>query len=302
MSTKGGVFAIGNFDGIHKGHQAIIKTVVAMAKELSVPAKILSFTPNTKQYFNPKIEPFKLINDIQKDKIVKELGIDEIILLPFTKEIVSMTWKDFVKQVLIERFSISHLVSGSDFAFGKNREGNLKVISEVFELTSIKITEISRENNNGEIYSSTRARKLLLEGYPEKAADILGRNWAIQGHIIHGNGIGNSELETRTANMLLNDYIRPKLGVYVIKAHRLSEPKEQYYGIANIGKRPTISGHDVIFEAHLFDFNQEIYSENWEFEILHFLRPEAKFANISELKKQIHLDIMNTRKWLLHSK
>ncbi|MCL2474480.1 MAG: bifunctional riboflavin kinase/FMN adenylyltransferase, partial [Alphaproteobacteria bacterium] len=219
---------------------------------------------------------------------------------PFTKEIASMTWKDFVKQMLIDSFSISHLVCGSNFAFGKNRKGNLKVISEELELNSVKTTKIDNIRGDNEMYSSTAVRKLLIEGCPEKAAHILGRNWAIEGTIVHGKGIGNSELKIRTANVLLGDYIRPKLGVYVVKAHRFCTPKEKYSGIANIGKNPTVNGHEVVFEAHIFDFNQEIYSEDWEFEILHFMRPEINFTSLSELKKQIEADIMEARRFLTH--
>lgn len=286
---KGGVFALGNFDGVHRGHQAVIAAAVKKALLMKTGARVLTFEPHPRTYFHPHTPPFRLTPFPVKEALLKSLGVDEVIPLPFTDELAHLPAEAFVRQILLEQFGVRHLVAGHDFIFGHKRSGDMEKLRAWLEPNGAGVTEIDPQGDEGEVFSSTRVRELLLEGEPEAAARILGREWTISGTIIKGEGRGHIA-GIPTANIALGDYLRPKFGVYAIRAGKAGKDLA-FRGVANIGVRPTVDGIKENLEAHLFDFAEDIYGQAWQFALSRFIRPERKFESMEALKAQILKDI-----------
>ncbi|MDD3029051.1 MAG: bifunctional riboflavin kinase/FAD synthetase [Alphaproteobacteria bacterium] len=292
---RGGVYALGNFDGVHKGHQAVILAAQKKAEELGLNAYALTFEPHPRHFFQPNQPSFRLTPPDVKIRLLKALGIKEIIVLPFDETLASMPAKTFVEKILIDRFQARHIVAGHDFVFGHGRDGNMAKLSSFLKEKGIGTTEVDDLGDDGESFSSTRVRELLLEGNPEAAAEVLGRPWTLEGPVVKGAGIGGKGLGFPTLNLDLNGYLRPKFGVYTVRAGRAGEPLA-YRGVANIGLRPTVDGKSENLEAYLFDFDETVYGETWCFALMRFLRPEKKFDSLADLKKQIEEDIIQAKK------
>jgi riboflavin kinase/FMN adenylyltransferase len=287
---KGGVFALGNFDGVHRGHRAVIKAAVEKARALNIPARVLTFEPHPRAFFQPNTAPFRLTPPKVKERLLKACGIDDVATLPFTEPIARMPARDFVDHILLERFGAQHLVAGHDFVFGHNRDGTMKKLAVMLAPHGVGLTEIEELGDDGEGFSSTRVRELLLEGEVEEAAKILGRYWSIEGTVGKGAGVGGNALGFPTANIALGIYLRPKFGVYAVRAGPVGEDLK-IRGVANIGRRPTVNGKSENLEAYLFDFDENIYGQEWEFALTHFIRPERKFDSLKALRKQIEEDV-----------
>ncbi len=286
---KGGVFALGNFDGVHRGHQAVIAAAVAQAHALHIPARVLTFEPHPRAVFQPHLPPFRLTPPEARTRLLKSFGIDDVVTLPFTPELAHLSAQDFVDQILLERFGAQHVVAGHDFIFGFGRGGDMQKLRTWFAPHGISVTEVEAKGGEGEVFSSTRIRELLLQGEVGAAAQILGRDWSISGIVIKGAGRGRT-LGIPTANIALDAYLRPKFGVYAIRAGQVGAGLT-HQGIANIGLRPTVDGKSETLEAHLFDFAQDIYGQEWQFTLTRFIRPEQKFESLDALKAQIMVDI-----------
>ena len=291
---KGGVFALGNFDGVHRGHRAIIDAAVEKARGMRIPARVLTFEPHPRAFFQPHSPPFRLTPLAVKESLLKAYGIDDVVVLPFTAEVAHLSAEDFIEQVLLKRFGAEHLVAGHDFIFGYKRGGDMKKLAAWLAPHQIGVTEIEAMGDEGEVFSSTRIREMLLEGEVEAATEILGHEWSISGEVMRGAGRGR-KIGIPTANILLGAYLRPKFGVYAVRAGRVGGALT-YHGVANIGLRPTVDGENENLEAHLFDFNQDIYGQEWQFALTHFIRPEKKFENLEALKAQIMKDIEAAKK------
>ena len=294
---KGGVLALGNFDGVHKGHQAVIKAAVEKAREKDVSSRVLTFEPHPRTFFQPNSVPFRLTPPDVKERLLTRCGINDIIRLPFTPELAQMPAETFIEKVLLERYAAEHVVAGHDFVFGHNRDGTMEKLKTFLEPHGIGVTEIEEKGDDGEGFSSTRVRELLLEGDAEGAAKILGRYWSLEGPVVKGSTIGGKTLGFPTANLSLGPYLRPKFGVYTIRAGKIGGDLP-IYGVANIGLRPTVNGKKENLEAFLFDFDREIYGEEWEFALTHFIRAEKKFDSLDELKAQIAKDVEAARAYL----
>ncbi len=292
---KGAVFALGNFDGVHLGHQAVLKAAVEKALELGVPSRALTFEPHPRTFFQPNLAPFRLTPSGSRERLIKACGVDDVVTLSFDTELAQMPAHEFVEKILVEQLCGQHIVAGHDFVFGHNRDGNMQKLAAQLEPLGIGVTEIEEMGEDGEVFSSSRVRELLLEGEVEAAAKILGRPWSIEGLVVHGNDLGGKSLGFPTANVCLNDYLRPKFGVYSVRAGRPGEALN-LAGVANIGLRPTIGDHAENLEVHLFDFKEDIYGQTWEFALTHFIRPERKFDTLDALKAQIQKDIEAAKK------
>lgn len=286
---KGGVFALGNFDGVHRGHRAVIAAAVEKARLVHIPARVLTFEPHPRFFFHPNQPPFRLTNFAVKEALLKQIGVDEVIALPFNADLANLSAHDFVEQILLDRFGAQHVVAGHDFVFGHKRGGDMKKLTEWLGAHQIGVTEIAALGDEGEVFSSTRVRELLLQGEVREAADILGYEWTISGTVIKGAQRGRT-IGVPTANINLGDTQRPKFGVYAVRAGKFGE-ELKYRGVANIGVRPTVDGSSENLEAHLFDFDQDIYGQEWQFALTRFIRPEAKFESFDALKAQIAKDI-----------
>jgi riboflavin kinase/FMN adenylyltransferase len=290
---QGGVFALGNFDGVHRGHQRVVDVAMQHAQSLGVPTRILTFEPHPKSIFQPNTAPFRLTPFEVKERLLKSFGVDDVIALPFTHQFSQMIAVDFVKEVLLNQLRVDHVVAGHDFTFGHKRGGDMRKLGLWLAEHKVGVSEVAPVVGDKGVFSSSYARSFLQEGDVRAAIDILGHDWSIAGTIIKGAQRGRT-IGTPTANISLGEYLRPKFGVYAVQAGRVGEPLT-YSGVANIGRRPTVDGHSENLEAHLFDFDQEIYGQEWEFALKRFIRAEQKFDSLDSLKAQIQRDIEAAR-------
>jgi riboflavin kinase/FMN adenylyltransferase len=293
-----GVFALGNFDGVHRGHALVAEAAVARARSLGVPAYALTFEPHPRAFFQPDITPFRLTPPAAKERLLKSCGIDAVVTLPFNAALANLSAQDFIEQVLVARLGALHIVAGHDFAFGQGRGGDMAKLAAWLQPHNIPITEIAPlANTAGQLLSSSLARAALRDGDTGKASDILGRRWSIAGTVLKGAQRGRT-IGVPTANIALGDYLRPKFGVYAVRAGRVGEALK-YKGAANIGVRPTVDGQSETLEAHLFNFHEDIYGQDWEVALDSFIRPETKFADLNELRGQIAHDLIDAAMRLL---
>jgi riboflavin kinase/FMN adenylyltransferase len=289
-AEKGGVYALGNFDGVHRGHQAVVKAAVDKARLLNAPMHVLTFEPHPRSVLKPDIPPFRLTPAAAKVRLLKAAGADDVIVQPFTQEFLKISAEAFVEDILIKACAARHVVAGFDFVFGYRRTGTMRQLRAWLAPHSVDVTEVTPfRDAHGEIMSSSRAREALQQGDLATAEHILGRPWAISGLVAHGAQLGR-ELSVPTANIALGDYLRPKFGVYAVQACRVGD-KIMKQGVANIGLRPTVDGKSETLEFHLFDFNEDIYGQEWSVELTAFIRPEQAFADLNALRTQILADI-----------
>ena len=299
MALQGGVIALGNFDGVHRGHQSLIKAAVDEGMRQQIPARVLTFEPHPRSVIKPDAPPFRLVSKRAKLKLLYDLGIDEVIVLPFNAAIRELSAQDFVQQLLIGKYGAQHVVAGFDFVFGHERGGNMLNLRGWLSPHNIEVTEVVPfRDAQGEIISSTRIRQALQAGDLATANRILGRPWSIEGAIAQGSGRGR-DFGYPTANMALGDYQRSRYGVYAIMARRIGS-SASVAGVANIGVRPTLDGTREWLEFHLFNFQQDIYGQEWEVELHHFLRPEQAFTDIAALQAQIAKDVFQAKTLLAH--
>ena len=290
--------AIGNFDGVHLGHQKIIDDLIKYSRINSCPSAILSFKPHPRQFFSNEYRNFQITSEENKIYLLNKQGIDHYFSLEFNENIASLPPKDFITKILIEKFNIKHLVIGYDFKFGKDREGNASLLQEQSKMLGFDINIIKpiKSIQNSDVYSSSIIREFIRDGNMEKANLFLGRKWSIQGTVIEGDRRATA-MNFPTANLVPGELIHPKKGVYAIRARYIDKRSN---GIANFGERPTVDGKRLLLEAHLFEFNQNIYGKELTVEFLTFIREEKKFDNFALLAEQIQRDIQLVKAY--HSK
>ena len=290
--------AIGNFDGVHLGHQKIIDDLIKYSRINSCPSAILSFKPHPRQFFSNEYRNFQITSEENKIDLLNKQGIDHYFSLEFNDSIASLPPKDFITKILIEKFNIKHLVIGYDFKFGKDREGNASLLQEQSKILGFDINIIKpiKSIQNSDVYSSSIIREFIRDGNMEKAKLFLGRNWSMQGTVIKGDRRATA-MNFPTANLVPGELIHPKKGVYAVRARYIDKWSN---GIANFGERPTVDGKRLLLEAHLFEFNQDIYGKELTVEFLTFIREEKKFDNFALLTQQIKKDIQLVKNY--HSK
>jgi len=297
---KNTVLTIGNFDGVHKGHQKIIKQTIKLSKEKNLKSVVITFKPHPNDFLKKKSKPFKLTNDETKIEEIKKLGTDYLVFFKFNKNFNKLSPKNFIKKLV--NFRPKFIIVGYNFRFGFKREGDIHFLKKLSKkyLYTLKVVKpiISSKKIT---FNSTLIRKNLELGKYNIAKKMLGRNWLLDGKIIKGRGRGK-KLGYKTANFFLNDYVLPMKGVYVTKSYFEKNRKKKYSGIANIGNRPTFNEKKILFENHFFNFKSFLYKKKIFVELLAFLRKEKKFANIEVLKKQIEKDILLAKKILNKSK
>ena len=281
--------AIGNFDGVHLGHQKIIDELIEYSKIKNCSSAILSFKPHPRQFFSDEYRNFQIISEEEKIYLLDKQGIDHYFSLLFDENIASMSPKDFITKILVEKLHSKHLIVGYDFKFGKDRKGNASLLQEQSKTFGFDMNIIQpiTSNYNAVAYSSSRIREFIRDGNMEKANLFLGRNWSMHGTVIKGDRRATA-MNFPTANLVPGELIHPKKGVYAIRARYIDKWSN---GIANFGERPTVDGKRLLLEAHLFEFNQNIYGKELTVEFLTFIREEKKFDNFALLSKQIRKDI-----------
>ncbi len=285
---RGAAVAIGAFDGVHRGHQAVIAEARAAAARLDAPLAVVSFDPHPRRWFQADAAPFRLMTDDQMARALGELGVQTLVLLPFDGEMAAMSHEAFVEQVLGASLGIRHAAVGFDFTFGKGRTGSPGALQTLGARLGFTVSTTGRVDDAGGLkLSSSAVREALHAGDMARAAAILGRPFAVEGEVIHGDKRGRT-IGVPTANVGLGDYMRPAFGVYATRT-RLPDGRI-VDGVANLGLRPMWRLAEPLLEVWLFDFDGDLYGKMIETELVAFLRPEMSFDGLDALKAQIAAD------------
>jgi riboflavin kinase/FMN adenylyltransferase len=292
---RGGIIALGNFDGFHAGHQAVAGRAIAWAKAESRPAIIATFDPHPVRYFKPDVAPFRLTSLDQRQKLFAEAGADAMLVFAFDETLANTTAGNFVGDLLVTRFGAKGVVTGEDFTFGKGRGGNIEVLRDLGALLGLRSEAVGPVSTEDAVISSSRIRQCLIEGKPDEAERLMTRPFAVQGVVQHGDKNGRL-LGYPTANVDMGSYLRPMYGVYAVTGH-LADGRV-LNGAANLGIRPQFDPPKELLEPHFFDFDEDLYGQTIEVALRHFIRPEAKFASMEELTAQIEADCVRARELL----
>ncbi len=294
---KGAVVAIGNFDGVHLGHQSIIKSARTYADDKKTNLGIMLFDPHPRAYFSPDAPPFRLSRIETRLRLFADLGVDFVLALDFDQAMASLSAQDFITRILYDALRISGLSVGFNFRFGKGRTGTVDILQAAGKTYNFEcFSGVAVTDAAGNPYSSSAIRAYLRAGDMEQAHTALGRAWTIEGIVAKGDQRGHT-IGFATANIELGDYLHPAFGVYTIRAHIIGRDLYKF-GVANIGIRPTVGTPAPRLEAHLFDFNDDIYGETLHIELLKFIRPEQKFDGLESLRAQIAKDSDAARAYL----
>lgn len=291
--ARGAAIAMGNFDGLHCGHRAVIDSARTAAKTLHAPLGVAVFNPHPKQFFAPGAPAEHLQSDAARARMLDALGVDLLYRLPFERSMSLMDDRAFVRDVLVDGLGIRHVSVGADFHYGRNRVGDAASLRAFGDEYGFGVAIVDLFGENGEKYSSTAVRRALKAGDVHTAAHILGRPWSMEGLVLRGDQRGRT-IGVPTANLALDDYVRPRFGVYAGHG-RIDGKGPALPGVINIGKRPTVGGEEERLEIHLFDFAGDLYGRMLEVTLEHFLRDEKKFASLDALKEQIAKDMDQAR-------
>jgi riboflavin kinase/FMN adenylyltransferase len=289
---KGAIVAVGNFDGVHRGHQALIGEARRIAEERGACLGVLAFEPHPQEFFRPSPESFRLTPFRTKARLIAEQGADVMYALAFDAEMAVRPAQDFVMEVLVESLGVGGVVVGADFQFGKARAGNATVLSYMGEMEGFGVTVFEPVAAEGQDkISSSRIRDALKAGRPEEAAHLLGHWWAVEARVEHGDKRGRT-IGFPTANMRLDHTLKPAYGVYAVRATIIEDdkPAGTFDGVANFGIRPMFEIDVPLLETYLFDFDGDLYGKHLAVELVAYLRPEAKLAGLDALKAQIAVD------------
>ena len=300
ITEKTSIVTIGTFDGVHIGHQEIIKNLVRNANSNNNKSVILTFFPHPRMVLQ-KGSDLKLLSTLEeKIALLEKTGLDFLIIEPFTKDFSRLTALDFVRDILIQQLKIKKLVIGYDHHFGRNREGNFEQLTEYGSVYDFEVEEIPAQDIQNIAVSSTKIRKALEEGNIEKANTYLGYEFMLTGKVVHGRGLGK-QWNYPTINIHIEEpyKIIPKSGVYVVKT---TINNINVFGIMNIGYRPTVDGKYQTIEVHLLDFNADLYGKNIQVQLAHRLRDEQKFNSVDELFTQIKHDESKARELISNGK
>ena len=291
---KNSILLIGNFDGLHLGHQKLFKLANNYKKKFKLKIGVVTFEPMPKMYFNKSIKNFRISNLSQKTKILKTLDIDFVIIKKFDKRFSKIKSYNFIKNILYRNLKAKYIFVSDNFKFGNKREGNVNQLIKNEKELKYKIIKPKPLILKNKLISSTLIRNLLSKGKLEYANMLLGRKWSINSKVQKGRQMGK-KIGFPTCNMDIKDYVIPKLGVYGVKIHQKNNTKI-LKGIANIGYRPTFNQKKLLLEVYIFNFSGNLYNKYLTIEFINFIRKEKKFKNINQLKKQINSDLKLAKK------
>lgn len=293
-ALRGATVALGNFDGVHLGHAAVLRAAHAARPDL--PLAVLTFEPHPREFFRPQDPPFRLTLLPAKARALGALGAAVVYALPFDAAMAGMPAEAFVEEVLHRGLGARHLACGGDFAFGHRRGGDVEFLAREAERRGMGLSVVPPVADAEGPVSSTRIRRVLQDGYPERATAKLGRPWEIWGEVVRGDRLGRV-LGWPTANLMLGRHLEPARGVYAVTVALPSG--EEVKGVANIGRRPTLGGDpETRLEVHLFDWSDDLYGQEVRVRLLHFLRPDEKFPDLEALKAAIAADAEEARRIL----
>lgn len=288
--AQGCVLALGNFDGLHAGHRAVLATAKKQALRKNAPLAVMTFEPNPRRLFNPELPPLRLFPVAEKLRLLRQAGVDIVYMISFTQRFSRITAEAFRDDILGESLKIKHLVTGTNFRFGHKRAGD----SETLSNASFGYNAVAPVMIDGETCSSTRIRQSLRDGNPQKAAELLGRNYEMMGRVLQGDKRGR-EWGFPTANIAPPNLFTPAYGIYAVTLKRISG--DIHHGVANYGIRPMYPLRHPLLEVHCFDVSPNLYGERVKVRLHHYLRPEKSFANDQALIEQIKQDAQDAREW-----
>tara|TARA_A100001391_G_scaffold101953_4_gene67848 strand:+ start:27067 stop:27993 length:927 start_codon:yes stop_codon:yes gene_type:complete len=292
-TLRGAVVALGNFDGFHLGHQKVAAEAVNWAKAEGRPAIIATFDPHPVRHFAPHVPPFRLTTLDQRAELFAAAGADAMLVFDFGEELATMPAESFVRDLLAGQIGASGVVTGEDFTFGKGRGGNVSVLRDIGATCGLGAKAIAPVSLDMQVVSSSRIRDALKAGECDVAARLLTRPFAIRGEVVHGDKRGRT-IGFPTANMDMGHYLRPRYGIYAVTA-RIVASGQVLKGAANLGVRPSFDPPREVLEPYFFDFSGDLYGQEIEVALHHFLRPEAKFAGLDALVAQMTTDCERAR-------
>jgi len=295
-SLRGGIVALGNFDGFHLGHQAVVREAVEWARAEGCPAIVATFDPHPVRHFAPQVPPFRLTTLDQRQELFAAAGAAAMLVFHFDDALAGTTAEQFVTRLLGESIGARGVVTGEDFTFGKARAGNIDVLRGTGASVGIETRAVGPVLDQGRPVSSSRIRDALKAGECEEAARLMTHPFAIRGEVIHGDKRGR-EIGYPTANMELGPYLRPRFGIYAVSARVLSTG-QALKGAASLGVRPMFDPPKELLEPYFFDFSGDLYGQPIEVELRHFLRPELKFDSLAALRAQMAEDCDEARRLL----
>ena len=290
----GAVAAIGNFDGVHLGHQQVIRQAGAIADTFDAPLAVLTFEPHPRMLFQPDAPPFRITTSETRAAAIAPLNADILVEFAFDTAFSQLSAEDFVAVILRDQLELRHVVCGYDFVFGHRRRGTPDMLREIggrFDLGVTCMTAVAEAD--GAVYSSSRVRQCLSEGDPAGAAVLLGRPWSFSAVVEEGDRRGRT-IGFPTCNLRIVDLVQPAHGVYAILV-RIGDEGDWRTGVANFGRRPTVNDRGALFEAHIFDFEGDLYGIRLEIRVIDFIRPEMKFGDLDALTRQIGADAAAAR-------
>ena len=290
QDARGAAAAIGNFDGVHLGHQAVLAQTESAARRLGAPLAVVTFEPHPRDYFAPDGPPFRLMNAAARAHRLEKLGVELLVELPFDADLAGLEPRAFAERVIVEELGLSHVTVGADFCFGKARAGDVEMLKAFGAEMGFEVAVAEIVETGDSAISSTAIREALTEGRPEEAAAMLGHLHRIEGEVLHGEKRGR-ELGYPTANQSLEGLLPPRHGVYAVEVEVLTgDHKGSYHGAASIGVRPMFGENAVNCETYLFDFKGDLYGVEISVGLVSFLRPEHKFASVEGLVAQMEKD------------
>ena len=283
---RGGAVALGNFDGVHRGHQMLLARAAEQARTLGAPLVALTFEPHPRRFFVPDTGPFRLTLAPAKLRLLAQYGVQAVLAQRFDAAFAALSPDAFIDDVLLKGLGARHVVCGYDFTFGARRGGNVERLREQGKAKGFGVTVLDPVMREGEIYSSTRIREALRAGWASEAAELLGHPWEIEGTVELGDQRGRT-IGFPTANVALGEHLRPRFGVYAVRVLVDGNWRD---AVANLGRRPTFGKLQENFEVHLFDFVGDLYGTTLRVALVDFIRPEMKFSGLDQLKAQIAVD------------
>ena len=294
---KNAVVTIGNFDGVHKGHQSLLANVIDLARKLNGTSVAMTFDPHPLKALGIKAPPLITLRD-QKIELLEKSGIDVLLCLPFDKDFAALSPGAFIEDLLVNKIGMKAIIIGADYSFGKNRAGNIDMLRQEGErlgYQTIVAPWITEASKNSERISSTLIRDIVMDGNVGQAVKYLGRHYQIRGKVVKGRERGGSQLGFPTANLKLHDELCPKIGVYAVT---IETSHGTFPGVANIGFSPTFGDQQFTIEAHILDVSMDLYGQRIRINMVERLRDEKKFDSIQQLAEQIRQDIETARKIL----
>ena len=291
---KESILLIGNFDGVHLGHQKLFKLANQYKKKFKLSIGVLTFEPMPKMFFNKNLKNFRISNINQKKTILKNLGVDFLITKKFDKNFSKIKYNFFIKKILSEKLKAKYVFVSNNFRFGNKREGNVEQLIKNEKIYGYKIVKPQPLILQKKVISSTYIRSLLEKGELNKTNELLNRNWSIEGIVKKGRQQGK-KIGFPTCNIDIKDYVISMPGVYAVRVKR-KKTKKTLKGIANLGYRPTFNQKKILLEVHIFNFSGNLYDKYLSVEFIKFIRKEKKFNNVNQLKKQIQSDLRTAKK------